>query len=141
MSRDTQSLFDGISRRDVLNGGIASTAALTLGTATVTGAREIRGGNLLVVGKPPLGTPFTLGPGPFDEFFIPASRQASESELENYDTFSVVYRDGSDPQLAAINRGETDFDSTGETAYVFTSVQGCREPDVPDVRRAPFRPF
>lgn len=141
MSEDRQSLIDGVSRRAILKGGIASTAALTLGTMTVAGTPELTGGSLLVIGEPLIGEPFRADPSPPFEFDIPASCQASESELKSYDILLVSYLNVELEQLAAVHRGEADFDSTGEMVYEFTSVQGCKEPDVTGVHRGSFRPL
>jgi hypothetical protein len=106
----------------------------------VAGDHGRTGGSLLVVGEPLVGEPFTATPLDF-EFPIPASCQASESELRDYDILSVSYRNGAPDQLAAVLRNEPHFDGSGDAAYAFTSVQGCKEPDVPDVHRASFRPL
>lgn len=144
MLHEKRPLVKSVSRRTILKGAVVSMGAFTLGTRVVTADQEIVGGSLLiVVGSdrvvPDIGDRFTLTAGNF-EFSIPASCQADESELKNYDIFSVTYQDGSEPTLAAINRGETNFDGSGETVYEFTKIQGCNEPDIPGVYRGSFKP-
>jgi hypothetical protein len=141
MMEDTDPVSGGISRRTVLKSGVASMAAFTIGAGTVAADHGETGGSMLTVGPPHLREPFTAAPTPPFNFEIPASCQASESELKKYDIFSIAYLNIENDQLGAILRDDPHFDGSGESTYVFTSVQGCKEPDIPGVHRGSFRPL
>ena len=132
-------------RRTVLKaltaGGLAGVGLTGIATAD----HGTTGGNLLTVdtefgtGEPQIGVPFYISDDFAEDFEFPASCHASESQLKSYKTSIILFYPSIElVQIGAVRNNKKHLDMTGETLYVFTSSQECKEG--PDAWRGSFKP-